>query len=80
MDGLENSTAGVISTAASTLADQVTWQNARITAEQERIDQMEEGLIARMAEADALIAELEQKVTYITGLFSAMQSLRDNMQ
>ncbi|MFB3776009.1 MAG: flagellar filament capping protein FliD [Bryobacteraceae bacterium] len=78
MNGLENSTDGVIETAISSLKDQISWQETRIEQEQDRIDQLEENLIARMSAADALIASLEQQVTYITGLFESMRSLREN--
>ena len=39
-----------------------------------RIDALEGRLIAQMAAADAAIAELEQKVNYITSLFESMRT------
>ena len=78
MDGLENSTDGIIDTAISSLQAEMTRQDTRIAEEQDRIDQLQENLVARMAAADAMIAALEQQVRYMTGLFEAMQSLREN--
>jgi len=78
MDGLEDSTDGIIKTTISSLQAEMTLQDARIAEEQERIDQLQENLVARMAAADAMIASLEQQVRYMTGLFAAMRSIRDN--
>ena len=65
---------GLITENLNSLNTQITDQNARIDAEQERIDALEERLIAQMAAADAAIAELEQKVNYINGLFESMRT------
>lgn len=78
MDSLENSTDGIITTELGSLQAQMTWQDTRIAEEQDRIDQLQENLLARMAAADSMIAAMEQQVRYMTGLFEAMRSLRDN--
>ena len=78
MDGLENSNDGIIETAISSLADEIDWQDTRIAEEQERIDDLEENLIARMSAADAMIASLELQVRYMTGLFESMRSIRES--
>jgi flagellar hook-associated protein 2 len=78
MAGLEDSTGGIIETAISSFKDEIAFQDTRIDEEQDRIDQLEENLIARMAAADAMIASLERQVTYMTGLFESMRSLRQN--
>ncbi|MCS6954415.1 MAG: hypothetical protein NZM33_16340, partial [Bryobacteraceae bacterium] len=54
-------------------------QEARIAAEQERIDLLEKNLAERMAAADALIAALEQKVRYFNTLFEAMRIARESL-
>jgi len=51
---------------------QIDHQNQRIDDEQSRIDALTKDLTGRMAAADALIASLEQQVTYFTTLFGSM--------
>jgi flagellar hook-associated protein 2 len=78
MNGLEDSTDGVIKTAISSLNSQITWQDNRISEEQDRIDVLQQNLIQRMSVADAMIAQLETQVTYFTNLFQAMQDYKRN--
>ena len=47
--------------------------NNKISREQDTVTQMQTNLIQKMSKADAAIAAMEQKVTQITNLFSAMQ-------
>ena len=56
----------------------ITNQNRRIANEQDRIDILQNSLIARMAAADALIASLEQQVTYFNSLFESMNGFNKN--
>jgi flagellar hook-associated protein 2 len=72
LNGLEDSTNGVIQVDIKNLQQQISNQSDRISAEQDRIDQLRTDTQARMAAADALIASLEQQVTYFTSVFSAM--------
>ncbi len=76
LDGLENSTDGVLHSAVTSFEDQIDWQTERIDREQERVDQVEEGLRAQMAAADALIAALEQQANYFNSLFASMLDTR----
>jgi flagellar hook-associated protein 2 len=78
MDGLEDSTGGILKTAMGSLQDQITWQDNRISEEEDRIDQLQQSLVQRMAEADAAIAALERQVLYFTNLFDAMRKYREN--
>ena len=78
MNGLEDSTDGIIKTAMSSLQDQITWQDSRIADEQDRIDLLQQNLIQQMSAADAMIAQLETQVTYFTNLFQAMQDYQRN--
>jgi flagellar hook-associated protein 2 len=73
MDGLEDSTSGTLTNAIDGLKTETTGQDARIASEQDRINQLEENLIAQMSAADSAIAMLEQQLTYMTGLFEAMR-------
>jgi flagellar hook-associated protein 2 len=78
MDGLQDSTSGAITTAIDGLKTETTGQNDRIAAEQERIDRLQQNLIAQMAAADSAIAILEQQATYMNGLFEAMRNINLN--
>jgi flagellar hook-associated protein 2 len=74
MSGLEDATNGVLKTGIGSLQTQMTDQDARIATEQARIDQLRTDTQARMAAADALIASMEQQVSYLTGMFEAMRA------
>jgi flagellar hook-associated protein 2 len=78
MDGLDDAVSGTITAAIDGLKTETTGQDERIAAEQDRIDELEKLLIARMAAADSAIAMLEQQVTYMTGLFEAMRASNAN--
>lgn len=74
LKSITDSTSGVISAASSSVARQIAATDTRIADTQERVDQMKYNLNAQMAAADALIASLQQQVTYFTSMFSAMQT------
>ena len=61
--------AGDISSTASSVAN----LSKKISQEQDMVTQMQTNLIRQMSKADAAIAAMEQKVTQITNLFSAME-------
>lgn len=69
---------GAISTAADLVTEMIAEQDKLIQAEQERVDLFEENLMARMSQADALIATLEQQVEYYTNLFEGMRKQGSN--
>jgi flagellar hook-associated protein 2 len=74
LTGLEDPIDGTIVAALSATQDQITAQNQRIADEQARIDQLQANLTAQMSAADSLIASLQQKVSYFTSLFGAMNA------
>jgi flagellar hook-associated protein 2 len=74
LNGIEDATGGTLKSAISSTTSSLSTQDKRISDEQERIDAMQERMQAQIAASDALIAQLEQQVTYFTNLFSAMQS------
>jgi flagellar capping protein FliD len=76
---LNDDTDGLIQAEIDSVADQIRAQDDKIAAEQDRIDLMEENLLAQMAAADALIASLEQQVLYFTGLFESMRIATQSM-
>ena len=73
VNGLQSSDNSVLGLTISSLSNTLKSQDARIAAEQERIGNLETRLQAQMAEADALIAMLEQQVTYFTNMFESMR-------
>jgi flagellar hook-associated protein 2 len=74
LNGLEDPLSGTIETARTSAQDQITKKNQAISDEQDRIDQLQASLTAQLSAADALIASLEQKVTYLSQLFDTMNS------
>lgn len=79
LNGLEDSSAGVIKSGISSLNGQISEQDRLISAEQERIEQYRASLQERMYAADALIASLEQQVVYFSNMFEAMRIAQKNL-
>jgi len=75
--GLEDSQNGDIATSRNSAQAAIDNQNRRIADEQDRIDILQKSLIARMAAADALIASLEQQVSYFNTLFASMNGTKN---
>jgi flagellar hook-associated protein 2 len=74
IEAVAGSGSGAISTASDLVTSMIAEQDRLIQAEQERVDLFEENITARMNEADALIASLEQQVEYYTNLFEGMRN------
>jgi flagellar hook-associated protein 2 len=74
LDGIENSTSGVLEVALNSVKNEITDTNTRISDNQDRVNLMRDTLEAKMAAADALIASMEQQVSFMTGLFAAMKA------
>jgi flagellar hook-associated protein 2 len=72
LSGVEDPTTGSIKTAISSTADQITHENQLISDQQDKINQLQTSLQAKMAAADAAIAQIEQQLSYFTGLFQSM--------
>jgi len=79
LNGLEDASAGALKTGLTSLDDQISAQDASIAREQERVDQYEKTLREQMYAADALIAALEQQVTYFTSMFEAMRIAQQSL-
>jgi flagellar hook-associated protein 2 len=71
LTGLEDPTVGTIKSTITSLSSLSTQQDALIADEQARVDQFRVDLTGRISAADALIASLQQQVTFITGLFAS---------
>jgi flagellar hook-associated protein 2 len=77
LNGLEDPDHGSIETTRASAQTAITKQNQKIADEQTRIDILTASLTARMSAADALIASLEQQVTYFTSLFASMNGTQN---
>jgi flagellar hook-associated protein 2 len=77
LNGLEDASTGTIETTRANAQTAITKQNQRIADEQDRIDILTASLTARISAADALIASLEQQVTYFTSLFASMNGTQN---
>jgi flagellar hook-associated protein 2 len=65
-------TDGMLPEALEQISSQMSLQDGRIAAEEDRVELMRENLQNRLAQADALIASMEQQVIYFTGLFNTL--------
>ena len=74
LTSLEDSTNGIIKNEINGVQKQISDQDTRIADEQTRIDLLRTSLQERMAAADALIAQMEQQVTYFTNMFDTMKN------
>lgn len=75
--GLQDSGDGELANAITLAKAQVKSQDELIAANQERVQLLRDNLLQKMGIADALIATLEQQVSYMNGLFEAMKAQRD---
>lgn len=73
LNQLTDSTNGLFKASLDTVATSIKNSDALIAANQQRVSDLQSNLEQRMAAADALIASMEQQVTYFNALFSAMQ-------
>jgi flagellar hook-associated protein 2 len=79
LTSITDSTKGVLPAASSSVGRQITNTESLIESNQDRVNQMKYNLNAQMAAADALIASLQQQVTYFTSMFAAMQANQNSM-
>lgn len=71
LTGIEDPTTGTLQQALTSIQSQITKEDNMINDEQNRVDQLQTTLTNQMAQADAAIAEMQQQVTYYTGLFAS---------
>ncbi len=71
LSGVADSTNGIIKASVTSVQETITDEQNRIDDTQRRVDTLRTNLQAKMAAADALIASLEQQVSYFTALFQA---------
>ncbi len=72
MAGIEDANTGLLPTAISSMADEITHENQLISNQQDRITQLQTSLQAQMSQADALISQIESQNSYFTSLFQSM--------
>jgi flagellar hook-associated protein 2 len=65
---------GILESTITFLAASLRAEDARIEAEQKRVEQFTKDLQERLAKADAMIAALEQQAEYFTNMFEAMRA------
>jgi flagellar hook-associated protein 2 len=70
---LDSITNDLLPSVQSTLSDAVRRKQDQIDETQDRIDQLQKNLNAKMAAADALVASLEQNVSYFQSMFAQQQ-------
>jgi len=67
-------TTGLLTTTETNVQSQITSLGNTITIKQNQVDQLQTQLTNQMAKADAAIATMEQQYSYMTSMFSAMQT------
>lgn len=72
LTSLLDSNSGTIPTLLNTIAGEITNTDNQISQNQDRVDQLQKDLTAQMSAADAAIAQMQQQLTYVTNLFTAM--------
>ena len=72
MTGIEDPTAGTLKTEETSIAGQITAEQTTIANEQATVNLLQTNLTQQIAQADSSIAELESKVSYVTGLFASI--------
>ena len=79
LNGITDPIAGVIATESQSLQNQVNTDQTQINNDQAQIAQLQANLQAQMAQADALIATLQQQNTFLQGLFQYATSNNPNV-
>lgn len=78
LDSITDPTTGVIQTETQALQNQNQQDQTQITNDQAQLTLMQQNLQAQMAQANALIATLQQQTTFLQGLFQADTSNNPN--
>ena len=78
LNSITDSTTGIIASETQSLHAQNQRDQDQIDAVQARVTQLQTNLLAKMAQADALIATLQQQNTFLQGLFQYATSNNPN--
>lgn len=76
----EDPDSGSIKSETSALTTQITRQQNKIAIEQDRVARLQAHLTDQIAKADAAIALLESRVSYVSGLFAQFTGYNSNNQ
>jgi flagellar capping protein FliD len=74
LNGLEDPTTGLLKTTEAGVKSHITDIGTQISTKQTQVDQLQTQMQNQLAQADALIASMEQQYTYMTDLFQAQQT------
>lgn len=78
LDSITDPTTGVVTTETQALNNQSQQDQTQITNDQAQLTLMQQNLQAQMAQANALIAQLQTQTTFLEGLFQADTSNNQN--
>lgn len=78
LTSVDDTTNGMLPQATTSLGTQLTDIASQITTQQNKVTLLQTSLTNQMSAADATISSMEQQVTQITNLFSAMQQYNKN--
>lgn len=73
LNGVENSTTGLIPTTQTNMQNQLTDLQSQITDQQNQVSDLQMQLTSEMTTADANISTMEQQYSYLNEMFQAMQ-------
>lgn len=74
LNAITDSTTGTLAGALNSVSTEITDTDTQISRNQDRVDQLTKDITAQMSAADALIAQLQQQYTYMTNMFTAMNT------
>ena len=74
LNGLEDPTTGLVKTSETDLTNQANDLGTQISTKQDQVSAMQLQMQNQMAQADAMIATMEQQYTYISQMFQAQQT------
>ncbi len=74
LTGITDPTTGILPNATQSLTTELASVGTQITNDQTQITNLQTSLTAQMSAADAAISSMEQQLTEVTDLFSAMQT------
>ncbi len=78
LTGITDSDTGVLPLDISSIQDQITTTNRKISDQQSSLNTLQTNLQNQMAAADASIAAMEQQFLYLNEMFQAMQQYNNN--
>ncbi len=78
LTSVEDPIIGTLKNEETSIANQITAQNAKISDAQARVAQLQANVTAQIVKADAAIAALESQVSYVNGLFYSITGNNNN--